>query len=286
MVISARIVADSISPAGVRLTTIEAVFNRYVLAELNTHCDLSRNSASSRARSVKKTIEEVRTAPALPPLFNRERRGMSGGETFDEIETENANAVWKFASEQAVERAEELAALGVHKSIVNRVLEPFMWHTAVITATEWDNFFEQRLALLDDGIPAADPAFYELALVMKQAMEHSTPHNLQWGEWHLPYITQDDWDEALTTSKSDAVERLKKISVARCAGVSYLTQGLAGRLHEKDLDLYNRLRHASPPHWSPFEHVASPVPGQDQHGKPLRFFKLRGWASLRWVEQN
>ena len=44
---SAKILADSLNPCGVRLTTFEITFPRIVLAEFNTHRVFSRNSASS-----------------------------------------------------------------------------------------------------------------------------------------------------------------------------------------------------------------------------------------------
>jgi hypothetical protein len=56
---STKILADSISPDGVRLTTLEVVMPRIVLAEFNTHRMLSRNSASSRAIPIEKMIRMV-----------------------------------------------------------------------------------------------------------------------------------------------------------------------------------------------------------------------------------
>lgn len=281
--VCAKIIADSISPAGARLTTLEVTFHRYVLAELNTHRAFSRNSASSRARSVKKTIVEVRENPAIPPIFPQERKGMSGGETLQQDDYISALNEWLAAAADAVMYAERLAALDVHKSVVNRLLEPFMWHTAVITATEWDNFFSQRLALNEDGTPVADPAMYALALAMKERLDWSEPIKLTYGEWHLPYVTADDWAKVGDNS-AKSIATLRKISVARCAGVSYLTQGLKFRDIDKDIALYERLRNANPPHWSPFEHVATPAAGRDAAGNHIQFFNLSGWASLRWSE--
>lgn len=276
--VSATVIADSISEAGARLSTMELHFPRYLLAELNTHRDFSRNSASSRARSVEKTIAEVEADPYIPHTFYGEIRGMSGGAPLGEQVNEDAQLYWQGAASQAVEYARDLVRLGVHKSQVNRLLEPFMWHTAVVTATQWENFFSQRLALLDDGRPAADPVFYRLACRMKEALNQSVPRQVPVGGWHTPYVT------ALDTAKvSDEVDTevgiwdvLKKLSVARCAGVSYLNQDVQ-REHAKDLELYERLINAKPPHWSPFEHVATPGAYKD-----MAYFNLRGWTSLRF----
>lgn len=275
--VSALVIADSISEAGSRLVTMELTFPRYLLAELNTHRAFSRNSASSRARSVQKTIAEVEEDPYIPVQFYSEVKGMSGGSPLGEQAQEDARALWIQAAEYAVKHARWLSQHGVHKSQVNRVLEPFMWHTAVVTATEWENFFSQRLARLDDGRPAADPVFFELARRMKGAMSTSSPIKLSAGEWHAPYTTPEDYvDLLLDRPDQDPLELCKQLSVARCAGVSYLNQD-AQREFDKDLDLYQRLRHADPPHWSPFEHVATPASASHQ------FYNLRGWRSLRWA---
>ena len=39
---------------------------------------------------------------------------------------------------------QESCTYNVHKQWVNRLLEPYMWHTVIVTATEWENFFALR----------------------------------------------------------------------------------------------------------------------------------------------
>jgi hypothetical protein len=277
--ISATVIADSVSQYGDRISTLELTFPRFLLAELNTHRDFSRNSASSRARSTKKTIQEVREDPFVPTHWPSERVGMAGGAEITGMIAENIAGLWRFASEQAVERADDLVLYGVHKSIINRLLEPFMWHTAVVTATHWDNFFAQRLALLDDGTPAAEPHFYDLAREMSCALAESTPRNLADDQWHLPYVSPAELE--LITG-SNTLRLAIKLSVARCAGVSYLNQS-ADRPQERDLALYERLVTADPPHWSPFEHVARPRSSRALVSP--RHYNLTGWASLRWYRE-
>jgi hypothetical protein len=69
------------------------------------------------------------------------------------------------------------------------------------------------------------------------------------GKWHLPFIDCAD---------SASVETLKKVSTARCARVSYyLPENGKRSVIERDVELCNRL--SSSGHWSPFEHVATPV---------------------------
>lgn len=292
--ISATIVADSVSPHGDRLTTLELTFPRFLLPEFNTHRAFSRNSASSRARSVKKTIQEVRDDPFVPVHWPSERVGMAGGAELSPLNRSGAERLWCAAAHTACEDAEALVSDGLHKSLVNRLLEPFMWHTVVVTATDWDDFFAQRLALLDDGTPAAELHFYDLAQEMARALILSQPREPAGDEWHLPYVSSSELTLLANTPEygPNWLQVAIKLSVARCAGVSYLNQGLV-RERDKELRLYERLRTAKPPHWSPFEHVARPVAGRSLSalgGEVLehspRRYNLTGWASLRWFMEN
>lgn len=263
--LSAKVIADSISPYGHRLTTMEVTFHRFVLAEFNTHRTFSRNSASSRAIPTHKLIQQVKDHPAMPVSWPAEQKGMQGGEEVPKLRAVTAARHWLQAVESAVEEAEFLMDLGVHKSVVNRLLEPFMWHTVIVSATDWDGFWEQRCS------PLAQPEIRAVADMMKEAYDSSIPRGLYDGAWHTPYITeveQLEWHDSIQ----------KKVSVARCARVSYLTHD-GKRDPSADLKLYERLVTAKPPHWSPLEHVATPaMPGDRVLGNFLRWHQLRHWA--------
>ena len=144
--INAKVIADSISPSGSRLTTIECQLPRFILAQLNTHRAFSRNSASSRAIPVTKMIQSVKDDPYIPVKFGSNKSGMSPGPELGVIERWGAEHAWRSACANAIYAAEKMAELGVHKEIVNRVLEPFLWHKAIVSSTEWENFFSQRLS--------------------------------------------------------------------------------------------------------------------------------------------
>lgn len=262
MAVKAKVIADSISPEGVRLTTLECTFHRFILAEFNTHRAFSRNSSSSRAIPTNKTMNQVITNPALPLVYPREQPGMSGGEIIEM--SASAEEIWMAAGDAAVGFANQLVELGVHKSVANRLLEPYMWHTVVVTATDYDNFFVQRMQ------NSAQPEMVSLAYRMHEALLASTPTAVDWGGWHLPYI-QDDEQELYEP------EICRQLSVARVAGVSYARVGEV-RMIEKDLALYDRLRSASPPHWSPFEHVATPAELVMPNAVMGNFY---GWQQLR-----
>lgn len=242
---STRVVADSVSPAGHRLTTFEVVMHRFVLAEFNTHRVFSRNSASSRAIPLAKQVQRVADNPAVPVKWPAEQPGMQGGDEIADVTA--ARERWVWARQHAALAAQMLGKMGVHKSIANRLLEPFMWHTVVVTATAWENFFGLRCN------PMAQPEIRVAAEAMKAAYDASIPREIGLNEWHLPFMDDEEID-----SLGSALDRVK-VSSARCARVSYLTHD-GVRNMEKDIQLYERLTTAEPMHASPLEHVATPEP--------------------------
>lgn len=260
MTYSAKILADSLSPDGVRLTTFEVTFPRIVLAEFNTHRMLSRNSASSRAIPVKKMIEMVDKNPYVPEAFGRSKKGMQAGNDLAGDEAQRAENLWLAARNSAVYHAEALLKAGVHKQLTNRLLEPFMWHTVIVTATEWDNFFHLR----DNEM--AHPAIAKPARMMRELYESSEPWPLGYCDWHLPLLQPEERDDAemaartaIHGAKIETAQSIKdwiKVSVGRCARVSYLTHD-GKRDPQADIDLHDRLLEAG--HMSPFEHVARPA---------------------------
>lgn len=242
--IYARIIADSINASGDRLTTMEVQFHRFILPEFNTHRVFSRNSASSRAIPISRQISKILKDPAFPVYWGMNKPGMQADEELSNCDSIKANKIWLKASRNAVKQAKKLEKLGVHKQITNRILEPFMWHKVIVSSTEWEGFFEQRCS------PLAQPEINEIACLMKQAYDESTPKLLIKGEYHLPYLTLKD----LNFNKEDRI----KMCIARCARVSYDNHD--GTFNQvKDLELFNKLYNADPPHWSPMEHIATPL---------------------------
>jgi len=278
--IKAKILQDSISPNGDRLTTMEVTMHRWVLAELNTHRVFSRNSRSSRAVPLIKkkegeivggTIFEVLQSPAYPVEWGKNIPGMSASEELDPISQRLAKKLWTDHMRHAVETVEKLSDLGLHKQVANRLLEPFMWHTVLITSTHWQNFFDQRVSWM------AQPEIRVAAEAMLEAYNASVPSLVNYKSWHTPLLTSDA-GILLPNKQKGALH----VSAARCARVSYMTHdGIVDIA--KDLELYSRLMSAEPKHWSPLEHVATPV-------KPKRWFapwrkkpfgNFDGWAQLR-----
>lgn len=266
---SAKILAHSISPVGVQLATMEVVLPRIVLAEFNTHRMLSRNSASSRAIPVEKMIKMVLANPYIPTHWGKNQKGMQADQEVDAETALLATSDWLTARDYAVHVATHMLELGIHKQITNRLLEPFMFHTVLVTSTEWSNFFNLRCH------PAAHPDIRKVAELMRDALAESTPKQLNYGEWHLPLL-QDD--ERWAIDWKDASPQIK-ISVGRCARVSYLTHD-GKRDPQADIDLHDSL--LANGHMSPLEHVARPTDGGlTMDGYVSWSGNFRGWTQYR-----
>ena len=143
--IKATIVADSINDKGDRITSMLVTYPRIIHSEIMTHRLFSRNSASSRAIPFEKMIESVKNNPFIPIAWQKEHKGMQGSEYITNIrEVAMAYNSWINGRDNAIISAEKLNSAGVTKQLCNRLLEPFMYHTVLITATHWSNFFELR----------------------------------------------------------------------------------------------------------------------------------------------
>lgn len=280
--IEAKVIADSISESGKRITTLQVKFHRFILPEFLTHRVFSRNFSSSRAIPTKKLLEQVRSDPAMPVYWGKNQAGMQADEELTGDAKLNAITRWKIAAKLAADQAEILAEHGAHKQIVNRLIEPFIWANGIVTSTEWDNFFELR------DHEDAQPEIRELAIRMREAMADSTPRLLKGGEWHLPYISEDERNDSFFKILANK-NMLQKISAARCCRVSYLKHdGQVPDIND-DLALFQRLAGAVPLHASPLEHQATPDyphPYESWRNKELHG-NLVGWIQYRklWEQE-
>lgn len=263
---SARILADSISDPMVRLTTMEITYPRFVHAEFMTHRVFSRNSASSRAIPIEKLIERVIEDPVIPVWWGKNQKGMQANEELTPEEQARAVLRWLNARDEAVGQARSLAALGVHKQLVNRLIEPWMWITVICTATDWGNFFNLRCH------PAAQPEIRKIAEMMRDIYYGSEPTYVPTGGWHLPLLRDQD--------RELPIEQQKAVSAAKCARVSYLTHDGRRDISE-DLRLHDQL--VASGHWSPFEHVAKALP---HYAYVVYTGNFRAWEQYRKGFQN
>ena len=285
--ITAKIIADSISPDKIRMTTMEIEYPRFILAELNTHRMLSKNSASSRAIPVRAMHEHIRANMASPVYWGKNQPGMKAREHLDVADTMEAMIIWEQALDSAIEYSKQLADIDAHKQITNRITEPWMMMKTVISGTEWANFFWLR-AHAD-----AQPEIQVLAQKMQDVYLKSVPLHLRPLDWHLPYVTTrrnerdvieyfDANSEWLTTNEA------RIVSASCCAQVSYRKSDDSV---EKARKIFAQLIESQPCHASPVEHQATPMfrsdsfadkgtTHMDRDGKAWSG-NLKGWVQFR-----
>lgn len=262
---SAKVLADSLNCCDNRLTTMELTYPRFIHSEFMTHRMFSRNAASSRAIPVKKMIDQVMTDPVIPIHWGAAEKGMQAYKEISSHASSECRHTWLLARDNCVGAVEGMLKQGLHKQIANRLLEPWMWITVIATGNEgaWNNFFALRCH------HEAEPHIQKIAEMAREVRSQSTPQKLSDGQWHLPLIGFEG-DELLS------VEDQVKVSVGRCARVSYLTHdGI--RDVQADIDLHDRLLASK--HFSPFEHVACADAYSVQWGDCGNFGS--GWCQYR-----
>ena len=271
--ITAKVVCDSVSEQGVRLTTFEIEYPRFIHGELMTHRVLSKNSSSSRAIPIKKMLNQIESNMSMPVYWGKNKSGMQAVEEVSKFDEAKSVLNWERSFNYTKDRVLDMVELGLHKQVPNRLTEPFQMMKVVITGTDWDNFFNLRIH------PDAQPEICMLAYKMYEAMEESKPKVLKSGEYHLPYVEKYDtpvcysdvggyeyetgyrvfyYDKEAdhTCEQVLSLEEAIKLSAASCASVSYRTEGMTLEKAEKIFDM---LIKAEVIHSSPFEHLATPV---------------------------
>lgn len=270
-----EVVEDSISPEGKRLTTLLLKYPRSIHGEQMTHRVFSRNGQSSRAVPVKKGLKEVWSNPVEPIVWAYNKAGMQATEPMSNFRAWVANKIWRSAAKFASFHAYLLLKVGLHKQWANRILEPFQTYTAVVTSTEWENYFELRCH------KDAQPEMRDLAEKIRYAMRYSKPKELNQGEWHMPFVTKEE-------KESDSVDLQLQKSTARAARASYLNHDKTFPSEHQDVSLFNRLVSANPLHASPAEHQATPDKF-DKKGwnNPRQHGNFEGWIQHRkHIEEN
>lgn len=261
IVTSATVVKHSVTRGGSPIATLSLVYPRFVHSEFMTHRAFSRNAMSSRAVPVAKMIAQVRENPAMPIHWGANQPGMQANSELTGADRANAVIQWQCAARHAADTAEQMNHLGLHKQVVNRILEPFQWMRTVVTSTEWENFFSLRCN------PMAEPNMRELAECMRTVLSGSKPIER---DWHTPYF-----DDVEYIKIDGDVSKACMISAARCARVSYLNHDGTAPDIEKDLALGETLKTSN--HASPFEHVAFAA------GADVKSRNFTGWTQYREV---
>ncbi len=292
MAYDAKVIADSVSESGKRLTTLEVTIPRCVLGELNTHRVFSRNSASSRAIPVQKQLRRILEEPFVPEKFGVNQPGMQSFRWLENTKHELAREVWLTGRDRAVSTAFELL-LGPSQAgeiFGYNPLREFADEDMLLRG------FGDAIQLFTDAQKQVDPAETSILNVHKQL----TNRALEPYMWHVVIITATEWDnffalrinpdaqaeirrpaelmlQAITNSTPELkhegewhvpflqpeeqplleedLDTALRACCARCARVSYLTHDGIRDL-EADIALYTRLVNGG--HMSPLEHVATP----------------------------
>lgn len=277
--ITAKILLDSINSAGERITTFLLVYPRFIHSEFMTHRVFSRNAASSRAIPIEKMIKAIEANPAIPVHWGKIQKGMQAEFEVDKKTATKAKAIWLKACKYAIKHSRELAALGVHKQIANRITEPFSHMMTLLTSTEYENFFALR------ADKEAQPEIQVLAHEMLKLYNESTPQKITEG-WHIPFADDVDTEKfesiLLSNPKITSTQLKLKIATARCARTSYTTpETLEKHNYERDIEFHDDLERNG--HFSPFEHIAY-TSDMETVGKQIGNFK--GWKQYRKFLSN
>lgn len=242
-----------------RIATFVIRAPKFIQAHINSHRALSRNSASSRAIPAKRIRTNVLHSPFVPVYFGENKSGMQSGDALKGFKLWCANKIWLWARYVPVLFHWFGEKVGIHKEVVNRLIEPWLVVNIVLTGTEWSNFITLR------SNKAAQPEMQVIASKIDELLKNTAPQILQLGQWHLPFIQNNEVGLDL--------DQQKKISAARCARVSYkLFDGKDSNI-DADINICEKL--ISSGHWSPFEHQAEAL---DNTNRSANFV---GWKQYR-----
>lgn len=253
---------------GAVLTTFELFFPRYILAEQNTHRIFSRNTGSSRAIPLLRMLKELRGTPVVPLFWGANKSGMQSAEELPKWKAKLCHLAWYIHRVVTFGTVKFLHKMGLHKQWANRLLEPHTYIRQVVTSSSFDNYFDLRLH--DD----AQPEIIALAYMMQKALAESKPrmisnsHREIAAGWHLPYITLAERAKYMSEPKF-----LAKLSAARCARTSYLTQEGVEPKPAKELNTFKKLAESTPIHASPLEHQGYAMKSKNGQSRNFKGFK-------------
>jgi hypothetical protein len=281
------------------LYTFKETFNRFILAEKNTHMIAGKNTASSRAIPPPTLMKKIWKDPFLPYSFGTYKSGMQAGPPL------TGKALWLAQQLWLLGRYPMLAVgLIFHyifrcsKEVTNRLYEPWMWCEQIWTSTDVIN--EQTLR----NHWMAEPHYQELARQKGRLIEEVTAffaggRHDRWmvmpglyeaymvgdrcqvlspGEWHLPFV--GTWQKTIQSNeyREYDVQDLKKISAGRCAWVSYFMPGDNSKKmqnYAKAIETYAKLAESDPKHTSPLMHQGTPIPKSVRVGNLCGFLQFR-----------
>ncbi len=167
-----------------RLTSAELTLPLMVLQQLNlegitvTHRDLPFDEMLKRVR-LNTFVPDSLVNDSNEPIGINEIYTFESGEAFNICSLFETN--WCNNIENIINMAESIHKIGVSGEFCKHLISPYIMHTVILTATNWENFRSSKTTGPLGGYVA-----YILDIFNIQ-MESSKPENLKHGEWHIPY---------------------------------------------------------------------------------------------------
>lgn len=249
-----EVVADSINKA-IRLSTVLIDLPTVLLPDLLSIREVS--------------VTRRRHATPISALLSVEAEQFTPHLSTSPFVEKTTIDYWREAGSDALCVARKLTrTLGVYdQRLVERIVSPFSYTEVVASSTSWETVLDQLLA-------AKDLDLQDLATSIKLQLTISKPRKLEPGEWHLPFITDEDVDASIWHVVNDndvqiiltdllqthCEHLLLKISVARC-----VQKSIGGRRNHVVERVKNDLVLFSSPDGSPltnrpdaYDHQATP----------------------------
>lgn len=260
----AEVLADSISDAGDRLTSIAVTYPHAVHKDMLRHRAHSRVVESFRARPTELLLDELDAGGAFAPdVFAARIKGMGQGSALEREEQIIASHLWEGHVAHSIDTARRMMELGIAKQQVNFILQDLCPLVEIITATDWSNFRALRLDLDENGSPRARPEVFKTAKAICDALDGSIPDLVPEGHWHLPLVDDDELFY-IRTSHVRGDELAAYVSAGRCARISY-------DKHRDPESLDSSIRRAEKlivsGHMSPCEQCARPFSTAEQDAR-------------------
>ena len=260
---------------------------------------------NSRAIPFEKMVEVVEKEPFVPIAWQLSHKGMQGTEYLTDPEhIKEKNEIWLAARDMSVDISKELIGnigkivydednvvdsveipnTSLSKNYSNRLLEPFMWVTQIVTGSReaFENLFRLRcpiyeLEVCPDSVVyarskkefiehygcfeekddlwwlqrnkgQAEIHFMDLAEKMYDALNESEPTELESGEWHIPFS-----NEPCFTPEMSLMDKIV-LSCAMIARTSYTKIGDSQNISlETARNIFERCKKER--HDSIFEHA-------------------------------
>lgn len=231
-----------------RMLTFRLRYPRFIHAEVMTHKMPRRNGASSRANSLSKMLGSIWTNMASPIGWGADQKGMFASEELTGLRLLWVKFCWYATGYMVLCMSWLMGLAGPHKQYVNRMAEPWAFINVQYTLTYGELLRIAKLRTAHDAQPEIQVLFQK----MVTAARHTSYDVLEYGDWHLPWIT-DAEHEAYT------LDECINVSVSRSARISYTPEGIVLSEFAADTRLAKRLWRQE--HYSPAEHQFTPREG-------------------------